>query len=113
MYTKIYISTLTKTPTIQSNQMTVNPPIPKVLNFHPHCGSSAICNKQKAGKEVFDKIYIGINYDISQAKLDELHGQFEHLFPPGEKIDSKKIQELLGIINMQIMVRFPKDKEEI
>ena len=50
---------------------------------------------------------------MSDALVEDFYKQLEHLFVPGEPVDSQKILEKIAIINMQILVRFPKDKDEI
>ena len=59
-----------------------------------------MCSGSGASKETFDKIYICIQYDMSDANLEDYSKQLEHLFPPGEIIDNQKILEQIGIINM-------------
>lgn len=65
------------------------------------------------GKDQFDKIYLCVQYDMSNAVLEDLYKPLEHLFTPGEPVDAQKILEQVAQLNMQILVRFPKDKEEI
>lgn len=61
----------------------------------------------------FDKIFIGLHYDLSAASLDSYIPQLLHLFKPGEKPEGQKLMDYVSQINVQIVVRFPKDKEEM
>lgn len=37
---------------------------------------------------------------MSDAQVEDFYKQLEHLFPPGEQVDSQRILEQIGIINM-------------
>ena len=50
---------------------------------------------------------------MTNADLTEFIEPLRGLFKPDEKIDNQKVLEQVAQINMQIMVKFPKDKDEI
>lgn len=98
----IYVSTKTKNPSRRNNQLMMEPPVKKVINFAPVADGGGVGVGFKDSFQ--DKIYICINYDIVSEKEGEEKNK-----------DDKKAEaeKELSQINMIMHVSFPKDKEEM
>lgn len=86
----IFVSTQTKNPSQRSNQLSLQPPLPRVFSFAPIGGNMPAPGQEGStvGKDQFDRIYICVQYDMSNAALEELYKPLEPLFAPGEAVDS-------------------------
>ena len=79
--------------------------MPRVFAFGPLLDQGS---KSGSKKDVFEKIFVCLEYDLSNFKAENIKVALG-----GRELGISNPAEVLQQVSMQILVNFPKDKEEI